>query len=326
MNAVGAQDTAERPGVKASGDRGWRDAGGDTVNDLASLVRERAKAIDGRAGVDEVHDMRTATRRLRTAIKLHRDDAPKKRRVAVEDELKRVTRRLGAVRDLDVLLEELDGTVADLPGGVDGKDVGPLRDAWRDERASGARRLKVELGRRRFRRAIAESKRLVPPGPGSGDRGAGATAETDRVATQAPGVIWDAFGAVIARELDPQTADPAAIHQVRIAAKKLRYTLEAFQDALEPGASLIEDVKALQDSAGSMHDAIVAADRARSTVRPRDLSKTQRRAIEAFADAQLQRAERLRPDIASRLRTVRGRAFRESLARALAGMGHIQVA
>jgi CHAD domain-containing protein len=109
---------------------------------------------------------------------------------------------------------------------------------------------------------------------------------------------------------------------MRIAAKKLRYTLEAFESALEPGATLIQEVTALQDAAGEMHDAIVAADRAGSDVRPRDLSADERSATEAFAEAQRRRAAGLRPQIRTRLRTVRSRAFRETLGRAAARMGH----
>jgi CHAD domain-containing protein len=311
----------ENTGIRASGDRAWHDAGRDSVSDLASMVRERARELDDHPGVDEIHDMRTATRRLRTAIKLHRDDTPKKRRVEVEDELRRVTRRLGAVRDLDVLLEVLDTVAAHLPDGLDGKDVDPLRKAWRTERDDGARRLQAELDRPRFRRALKWAEALVPR-----EADSSSDSQNDRVATQAPGLIWDAFGAVLAYEVDPRIAAPADIHQVRIAAKKLRYTLEAFEDALQPGATLIEEVKALQDSAGSMHDAIVAGDRARSTVRPRRLSARQRQAIDAFADVQANEAERLRPTIARRLRTVRSRAFRESLGRAVAGMGYVTVA
>jgi CHAD domain-containing protein len=304
--------------VTAHGDQGWPDAGRHTVNRLASRVRKRAKAIHGHAGVDEVHDLRTATRRLRTAIELHGEEAPRKRRDAVEDELKRVTRRLGAVRDLDVLLQALDGSALDLPDSLDARGLEPLRDAFRAERAAGARRLRAELGRRRFRRALRGAKRLVAPGRNPNP-------SEDRVATRAPGLIWDAFGVVLAYEVDPRTADPAAIHEVRIAAKKLRYTLEAFEDSLEPGATLIEDVKALQDSAGSMHDGIVAGARARSTVARRRLTGSQRRAIDAFADAQVQEAERLRPTIAGKLRTIRGRPFRESLGRAVAGMGYVRI-
>jgi CHAD domain-containing protein len=311
--------------VRVSGDRPWLGAGRDTVDGLASLVRKRAKAVQDHVGVDAVHDMRTATRRLRTAIKLHGEEAPRKRRVAVEDELKLVSGRLGAVRDLDILLEALDDSTGDLPGNVQEQDVEPLRDAWRAERAAGARRLKAELERDRFRRTLKGAKRLVPRDAGTRDKGPGSNVEADRVATQAPALIWDAFGEVLAYEVDPRTADPAAIHQLRIAAKKLRYTLEAFEDALEPGATLIEDVTALQDAAGSMHDAIVAADRARLTVDPRDLTKSQRQAINAFADGRAREAERLRPAIARRLRTIRSRSFRESLSRAVAGMGHVRI-
>jgi CHAD domain-containing protein len=310
--------------VKDGGDQSWPDAGRATVGALAKLVGRRSRAIDGAVGVDAVHDMRTATRRLRTAIELHADQAPKKRRGEVEDELRRVARRLGAVRDLDVLLETLDGASANShPSPTN--EVEPLREAWRTERASGARRLRAEIARPRFRRALRASKGLVPRrSPGSGDRDSGATARRDRVATQAPARIWEAFGAVLEHEVDPKTADPAQIHALRIAAKRLRYSLEAFQEALEPGATLIRDVTALQDAAGSMHDAIVAGDRARSTLDPRDLTGRERRAINTFADGQAREAERLRPAIARRLRTIRSHAFRESLGRAVAGMGHVR--
>jgi CHAD domain-containing protein len=304
-------------GPQARGDRTWQDAGRETVRELTKLVQKRAKAIDGDVGADPVHDMRTATRRLRTAIELYADDAPKKQRADVEDELKRISRRLGEVRDLDVLLETLDGAAP--------ADIDPLRNAWRDERATGARRLKNEIARRRFHEALKGTKRLLAADADSSNDGPGANVEIERVATEAPGLIWDAFGTVLGYEIDPKTADPAAIHQLRIAAKKLRYTLEAFEDALAQDANLIEDVTALQDAAGSMHDAIVAGQRARETVPPNELSKRERKAIDAYADGQARQAEQLRPTIARRLRTIRSRGFRESLGRALAGMGHVSV-
>ena len=297
-----------RASVKDVGDRAWDEAGKATVDGLVKLVQKRAKKVDHSGGIDEVHDMRTAIRRLRTAIKLHADGAPKDRRGKVEDELKLVADRLGTVRDLDVLVETLDGFAE--AGGSDQKaDIEPLRKAWRKERARGARRLKTELDRARFRRALERTKRLVPShDQASTDKDDGSNGKSDRVANQAPALIWDAFGEVLAYEIDPRTADPASIHKMRIAAKKLRYTLEAFEDAIEPGATLIQDVTALQDAAGAMHDAIVAGERARSTVPRRDLSKRQKRAIDAFADAQAGKAEHLRPAIAQRLATIRSRA------------------
>src|SRR6187200_1447065 len=120
--------------VKVGGDRLWSEAAAETLADLTGKVRKRAKAIHGDVDVEAVHDMRTATRRLRTAITIYGEEADKDDREAVEDELRRVTRRLGAVRDLDVLLETLEEASAARGGSLGRQDLDPLRRSWADER------------------------------------------------------------------------------------------------------------------------------------------------------------------------------------------------
>jgi CHAD domain-containing protein len=110
---------------------------------------------------------------------------------------------------------------------------------------------------------------------------------------------------------------------MRIVAKKLRYTLEAFEDALGRAAPLIEQVTALQDAAGDMHDAIVARDRSRSFLEEGGLPDGERRAIEQYANAQDRRAEGTRRTVARWLATVRSRAFRRSLGEAVVAMGDV---
>ena len=64
-----------------------------------------ANEIDGvRAAVDVeyVHRMRVASRRLRNALALFGDDLPRKHYSAWRGEMRRVTRALGAARDIDV--------------------------------------------------------------------------------------------------------------------------------------------------------------------------------------------------------------------------------
>jgi len=294
------------------GDRPWSEAGEEIVEMLAKDVAKRSKAVDGKGDVDAVHDMRTTTRRLRTAITIYGEEAPDADREPVEEELKRVSRLLGAVRDLDILLKALDAS--DKQAARNHHDLAPLRRAWRDERKENSERLADELNKPRFRRALDQARSLVRP----------SDTPTHRIATRAPALIWEHFGQVVAYDIDPDSADPDRIHEVRIAAKKLRYTLEAFQDALEPGASLIVEVTALQDAAGDMHDAIVAGERARSVLDDDHLRRRERSAIDAFADAQHARAEGMRPQIGRSLRTIRSRAFRNGLGRAVAGMGHIE--
>ena len=62
----------------------------------------------------------------------------------------------------------------------------------------------------------------------------------------------------------PSLADPANVtqlHDMRIAAKRLRYALELFADALGPDtAACIERIKEFQDNVGDIHDHDVHAD------------------------------------------------------------------
>ena len=55
---------------------------------------------------------------------------------------------------------------------------------------------------------------------------------------------------------DPQRSDE--LHDLRIASKRLRYTLEIFADALpEESASVIEEVTQIQEELGALHDSDV---------------------------------------------------------------------
>ena len=48
------------------------------------------------------------------------------------------------------------------------------------------------------------------------------------------------------------------LHDLRIAAKRLRYTLEIFEDVLPEGsASVVEELTAIQDEIGALHDSDV---------------------------------------------------------------------
>jgi hypothetical protein len=66
-------------------------------------------------------------------------------------------------------------------------------------------------------------------------------------------------------QFDAAVRDPANVpelHDLRIAAKRLRYTLEVLGSALGPAAALLEDeARALQDVLGEVHDCDVLAPR-----------------------------------------------------------------
>src|SRR6187397_2446234 len=59
--------------------------------------------------IDTVHDLRVASRRLRAFVLVFRDVLGEKAHARLEKKLKRVTKAVGALRDLDVLIGLVEG-------------------------------------------------------------------------------------------------------------------------------------------------------------------------------------------------------------------------
>src|SRR5688500_4243658 len=76
----------------------------------------RARAVEA---VEAVHDLRVASRRLRAFGVTFRELIPEKTRRRLEKTLKRVTRAVGAQRDLDVQLELVGGRLGAAAGELD---------------------------------------------------------------------------------------------------------------------------------------------------------------------------------------------------------------
>ena len=113
----------------------------------------------------------------------------------------------------------------------------------------------------------------------------------------------------------------ATLHDLRIATKWLRYTLEFVREPMEPGATeLIRRVVVLQDHLGDIHDLHAAAGLARETAASRcGPAVVEPRAIERFAVAQDARVERLRRRLGPAWRGVADAEYRRGLGRSLAG-------
>src|ERR1035437_11192979 len=88
-----------------------------------------------------------------------------------------------------------------------------------------------------------------------------------RVRDCAPSLLWSSYEAMRAYELVLPWADVETVHDLRIAAKWLRYGLEFFGETLGPDSPrLLARVVALQDHLGCLHDADVAAKLARDVL------------------------------------------------------------
>jgi CHAD domain-containing protein len=232
-------------------------------------------------------------------------------------DLRETGARLGAVRDLDVLLEIL---AADAARRSERGRAGlaPLLQAWDAEREARRVELVAVLESESFARFVAEYEAFAST---EGLAAVPVAMHTPGlVRNRMPATAWAAYQAVWAFDGGLAGADLATLHQLRIAGKWLRYTLEFVREAIEPEATpLIGTVVALQDHLGLQHDLHVAALLARDfAAGPGTLSSHEVESIERFVrhlDAGVGRYGRL---LAPTWRSVAASAYRRRLGRALA--------
>jgi CHAD domain-containing protein len=209
---------------------------------------------------EALHDMRVATRRMRAAFALFAPYYDAQVVSLFGKGLRRTGRTLGAVRDLDVLLEKARAYAAGLPaeaaaaGGVE-----PLLAAWEAARDAARRKMLEHLDGPAYRQFVREfGAFLATPGAG-----AAALAPDTVTPFQArhviPCLILTRYAAVRAYERLLPGAALTSYHALRIECKGLRYALEFFREVLgEETPALIKQVTALQDLLGELQDACVA--------------------------------------------------------------------
>jgi CHAD domain-containing protein len=289
------------------------------------LARMLANEAGTRSGedIEDLHRMRVATRRMRAAWRVFEGAyRPRVARRYVR-ELRGVAASLGAVRDLDVLLEGLDTYARDLPE-TGSEALEPLRAAWRDDRERARRRLTELLDSRAYHDFVEDYLELTET------VGAGA-----RVTTADPGepvLVRDTAGSRIlaayehvrAYETVMAWADLTTLHALRIAGKRLRYTLEYFAEVLPVSSrALIAGVTEMQDHLGLMNDAHVASTLTRDWLNAHaaELTTASREAVGLYLESREADAERYRRTFRPLWRRITGRTFRRSLGSAVTQIG-----
>ena len=284
------------------------------------LARMLAREPGTRAGTDpeELHGMRVATRRMRAAWRVFGDAYDPDRTKVYRRRLRELATLLGGVRDLDVLIEATEA-YGEAVGGPDKAGLEPLLAGWRGDRDAAREQLIVELDSKGHRRFVDDYVEFVTS-PGR-DALPVETTIPHRVRDTAASRIWTAYEHVRAYEAVLRWADVPTLHQLRIASKRLRYTLEFVREALgEDAAPLIARVVAMQDHLGFMNDAEVAALMARTFLveRGNDLTEAQAEAIGRYLISREREVARLKRTVGTTWRGVSGLTFRRGLGRTVA--------
>jgi CHAD domain-containing protein len=252
----------EKPGL--SPDDTMAEAANKTLlYHLQRMMHHEPGTRDGE-DAEELHDMRVATRRMRAAVRVfgdHLDADVIKPYLRV---MRQTGRELGTVRDLDVFRIKAQANADSLPEGQQ-SSLDPLFEAWEIERARARAELVAFLDENKYQLFKEKFEHFLrTPGAGA-KREISADGEPlpVRVRDILPGVVFERLAMVRAfdKDITSGAAPIARFHQLRIASKGLRYTLEFFQEVLGPDSKRLIDVtKRVQDHLGDLQDASVACE------------------------------------------------------------------
>lgn len=216
-------------------------------------IQSRAERIINRSNIEDIHDIRVASRRVRTCLTIFKDTFPAKKFKNWVKDIKSITNSYGAVRDLDVQIDLLNKVIE----GVTDKKLLP-----------GLRRVRLRLKQRRankqtktsaLTRAIIDSRTIFDMLDWCEKFG-------NQEIIKSPALFQLGY-LNIQSHLDEFLFfevfifDPGRekeLHQMRIAAKKLRYSLEVFSDLYNHETDFALDIaRQSQEILGQIHDADV---------------------------------------------------------------------
>lgn len=231
---------------------------------------------DGGADIEPVHEARVASRRLRATQPLFEDCLPKKKAKKWLKRIRKVTRALGEARDTDVQLEWLGKTYTKLPDVSYKPGVSRLMLRLRQKRAKLQAPLAKEMKKLTDSAVLDDMQATL--------EAVAARSEASYMYT--PALYQHSYQSISQRletflsyeEIVYQPEKVTEMHQMRIAAKWLRYTMEAFAPLyageLKP---YLLAVRSAQDLLGEIHDCDVW-----QTFLPQFLDEERQRTVEFY--------------------------------------------
>lgn len=223
---------------------------------LAHLLRNEAAALD--AQPEGVHQMRSAVRRIRSALSSLKKVVPGRERRWVSEQLAWLAGPLGPARNLDVFVTELLRPAgAELAGDPDLED---LADTLERSRRAAYDRVAEQILSERYTAAMLRLLRWFEAGAWRGS-GSSATLAAP-IGEIAPRLLDRRRRKVRQRSKGFRRQTPRQRHKLRIAVKKLRYAIELLGRLFDPDdlQRYVKPLRRLQDDLGYANDVRVAHD------------------------------------------------------------------
>ena len=202
----------------------------DVVSRLFRKVDRQLNKLDSEAQPRDIHQFRTAARRLESVLHVLVPEPDRKQRKLLK-QLSRARRRAGSVRDLDVEIASLRNLKAPEQPRVKGQALAELFEA-RARRNDKFLKLLDETAIRKLRARMKRMEKAFSP-----------KLDIARLVMQKVSELLD----------QPTPSSEKLLHQYRIDGKKIRYLAEL--DPENPRSQLVvAELKRMQDVIGEWHD------------------------------------------------------------------------
>jgi triphosphatase len=225
---------------------------------LAHLLHNEPAALAGQP--EGVHQMRVAVRRLRSAIAAFKDLLPAEERRWISGELRWLVGALAAARNLDAfatdLLQPAKAELAHKPG------LDDLAAAVESTRRSAYGRVEEAILSERHAVGMLRVSHWFEARGWRGEAETPAAMLTAPIGEVAPKLLDRRWRQLRRRAKRFRRQNPRQRHKLRIAAKKLRYTVELLECLFDARRvqGFVRRLKRLQDDLGYANDVRVARD------------------------------------------------------------------
>lgn len=244
------------------------------------------------ADIEAVHRMRVAIRRMRSLLKLIPEHYRAGTVAKLEAGLREIARALGRIRDLDVLILDLERYAANAPSDQQAH-IQAIIGRLERRRDKQRQRLNALFDSKRYDRFLRQLKRFGKT-DGKGARRIKTRSAPHQVRHVLPVLLHRRLAQVRAYDTVLPDSNIEDLHELRVEFKQLRYALEFFQPNLGRSAgSFLRTARDMQEFLGRIHDISVFIE---AVGRLKKLSEEEAHSLEQYRAARLAEQASLREE------------------------------